>query len=135
MAQGKPPRGGQVTVRFVLSLILAFIGIFSLLALLVPGIDIFFQGKDPGPSLYSSLAFISFIFVLFNLVRTRRVFSLATVSPSNVLSIVKCTQCSFKQIKNFALGDYVAKSEGKCTQCGNPTLFVSGIFTEDRKKR
>ncbi len=135
MAQGKPPRGGQVTVRFVLSLILAFIGLFSLLALLVPGFDFIFQGKDPGPSLYSSLAFLTFVFVLFNIVRTRRVFSLAAVSPSNVISIVKCTQCSLKQLKNFALGDDVAKSEGKCTQCGNPTLFVSGIFTEDRKKR
>ncbi len=136
MAQGKPPGGGSVTVRFVLSLILAFVGLFSLLSLLT-GYDFIFQRKldDTGTSLYLSLAFVTFVFVLFNIVRTRRVFSLATVSPSNVLSIVKCTQCSFKQIKNFALGDYVAKSEGKCSQCGNPTLFVSGIFTEDRKKR
>jgi len=82
-----------------------------------------------------SLAFVTFLFVVFNIVRTRRGFSLTTVVPSKVLSVVQCTQCSFKQLKNFALGDYVTKAEGKCTQCGNQTLFVSGIFTEAGKKR
>ncbi|OLD05030.1 hypothetical protein AUG19_09550 [archaeon 13_1_20CM_2_54_9] len=136
MAQGKPPGGGSVTVRFVLSLILAFIGLFSLLALLT-GYDFIQQRRldDAGTSLYLSLAFVTFLFVVFNIVRTRRGFSLTTVVPSKVLSVVQCTQCSFKQLKNFALGDYVTKAEGKCTQCGNQTLFVSGIFTEAGKKR
>ncbi len=136
MAQGKPPGGGSVTVRFVLSLILAFVGLFSLIALLT-GYDFIQQRKldDGSMSLYLSLAFVTFVFVIFNIVRTRRGFSLARVAPSKVLSIVKCTQCSFKQFKNFAFGDYVAKAEGKCSQCGNQTLFVTGIFTEDTKKR
>ncbi len=137
MAQGKPPGGGSVTIRFVLSLILAFVGLFSLISLLTQK-DFIQGGKDldpAGQSLYLSLAFVTFLFVVFNIVRTRRGFSLTALAPSKVLSIVKCTQCSFKQFKNFALGDYVAKAEGKCSQCGNQTLFISGIFTEDSKKR
>lgn len=116
-------------------MILAFVGLFSLLALLT-GYDFLQQKKldDAGMSLYLSLAFVTFVFVIFNIVRTRRGFSLSAAVPSKVLSIVKCTQCSFKQIKNFTFGDYVAKAEGKCSQCGNQTLFVSGIFTEDTKK-
>ncbi len=133
MAQGKPPGGGSITVRFVLLLIMAFIGLFSLLALLIPEVDFIFHG-GAGNSLYYSVAFVTFVFVIFNIVRTRRGFSLTGVAPSKVLSIVKCTQCSFKQFKNFTFGDYVAKAEGKCSQCGNQTLFVTGIFTEDTKK-
>jgi len=86
VAQGKPPGGGSVTVRFVLSLILAFIGLFSLLALLT-GYDFIQQRRldDAGTSLYLSLAFVTFLFVVFNVVRTRRGFSLTTVVPSKVL--------------------------------------------------
>lgn len=135
MAQAKPPGGGSVTVRFILSLILAFVALYSLLALLT-GYDFIQQKRldDATGSVYLSVAFVTFLLVVFNLVRTRRGFGLAA-PPSKVLSIVKCTQCTFKQIKNFAIGDYVSKAEGKCSQCGNQSLFVSGIFAEDMKKR
>jgi|SRR6266568_5224722 len=54
----------------------------------------------------------------------------AGAAPNRVFEIVKCKQCSFKQIKNFALGDYVTKTLGLCTQCNTANLFIDGIYGE-----
>jgi len=85
--------------------------------------------------LWFSVVIVTLGFVSFSIVRVRRGFSLMPLPGAKMLSVVTCTQCSFKQMKSFALGDYVSKQEGKCTQCGNPTLFISGIFSEDTKKK
>ncbi len=66
--------------------------------------------------------------------RVRRGASMAGIPPK-VLSVVRCAQCSFKQIKSFAMGDYVFKAEGRCSQCGNESLFINGIYAEDLRKR
>ena len=71
-----------------------------------------------------------FGFVAFSLMRVRRSFALANPAPNRVFEIVKCKQCTFKQIKNFALGDYVAKTLGLCTQCNTANLFIDGIYGE-----
>ncbi len=85
--------------------------------------------------LYLSVTVFSFGFVMFTIVRTRRGFAISFLAPNKVLSVIRCAQCSFKQIKNFSLGDYVFKMAGTCTQCGNQTLFINEIYAEDLKKR
>ncbi len=85
--------------------------------------------------LYLSITVFSFGFVMLTIVRTRRGFAISFLAPNKVLSVIRCAQCSFKQIKNFSLGDYVFKMAGTCTQCGNQTLFINEIYAEDLKKR
>ncbi len=89
----------------------------------------------PSALLWFSVVIVTLGFVSFSILRVRRGFSLMPLASTKMLSVVLCSQCSFKQMKNFSLGDYVSKQEGKCSQCGNPTLFISGIFTEDLKKK
>ena len=89
----------------------------------------------PTALLYFSITVLSLGFVSFSVLRVRRGYSFSSLSNNKIMSVVLCTQCTFKQIKNFALGDYVFKQEGKCTQCGNQSLFINGIYSDDLKKR
>ncbi len=135
MSQARP-RGGSIIVRMILAIILGLIGVIALSALL--------SGNDPlqGGALdntrtliYLTMAFLSFAYLSFSIFRVRRSYTITGFTPIKVMSIVRCAQCSFKQIKNFTLGDYVFKATGNCTQCGNPSLFINGIYTDDTKKR
>lgn len=128
MSTGKP-RGGSQVLPTVIALILVVVGLITLnLGLSELSSDL------PTAILYLSVAIVSFGFVSFSLMRVRRGYSIPFLSNNRVLSVVLCTKCTFKQIKNFTLGDYVFKQEGKCTQCGNTSLFINGIYSESLKK-
>jgi len=99
------------------------------------GLGAWSDGDLPTALLYFSVVVVTLGFVSFSILRVRGGLSHIGVSKTRMLSVVLCSKCSFKQMKNFAVGDFVSKQEGKCTQCGNPTLFISGIFSEDLKKR
>ena len=116
-------------LRYALALVLLIIGVVTLNL----GLNSLSDGDLPSALLWFSVMIVSLGFVSFSVLRVRR--GLLPLSNTKMLSVVLCTKCSFKQMKNFALGDYVSKQEGKCTQCGNPTLFISGIYSEDLKKK
>jgi amino acid transporter len=127
MVQNRPPRGPSILVM-VISFILAVVGGFSLLAVL--------NTDDATLRLfYSLISLFSFTLVFLSLFRIRRRYSISTVVPYKVLSIVRCAQCSFKQLRNFTPGDYVDKTEGKCAQCGTGSLFINGIYSEGPPRR
>src|SRR5260370_7143950 len=69
-------------------------------------------------TLYFTVAVLSFGFVVLSVFRVRRGYALANPPPLKVMSIVKCPQCSFKQIKNFSVGDFVFKKLGMRTPFG-----------------
>jgi hypothetical protein len=86
-------------------------------------------------TLYFTVAVLSFGFVVLSVFRVRRGYALANPSPLKVMSIVKCPQCSFKQIKNFVVGDFVFKKLGMCTQCGVASLSITGIYYDGPTRR
>ncbi len=132
MSTGKP-RGGSQVLPTVIALIMVAVGLVTLNL----GFASLSSNDLATAILYFSVAVVSFGFVSFSVLRVRRGFGFGMpyLSNSKVMSVVKCTQCSFKQIKNFTFGDFVFKQEGKCTQCGNQTLFINGIYSEDLRKR
>ena len=85
--------------------------------------------------LYLTIAVLAFTFVVLSFTRMRRGIRIGAYTAPKVLSVVKCGQCSFKQIKNFALGDFVFKTLGKCTQCTTGDLSINGIYTEGPPKK
>ena len=86
-------------------------------------------------TLYFTVAVLSLGFVVLSVFRVRRGYALANPSPLKVMSIVKCPQCSFKQIKNFAVGDFVFKKLGMCAQCGVASLSITGIYYDGPTRR
>ncbi len=130
MSTGRPQGGSQIS-RMVIAFILVAVGLVTLNL----GLGSLYSGDLPTAILFFSVTVVSLGFVSFSVLRVRRGYSIPYLSHSKILSVVLCSQCSFKQMKNFALGDYVFKQEGKCSQCGNSTLFINGIFSEDLKKR
>ena len=127
MAQQRP-RSGPSLVLLVVSILLILFGFYTL--------NVAFAQSDYTLSvLYFMVAVLSFGFVAFSVLRVRRGIALANPAPNKVMEIVKCPQCSFKQIKNFTLGDYVTKTMGTCTQCNTATLFIDGIYGEGPQRR
>ncbi len=125
------PRSGPSIVLVIVSILLVIVGFYTLQL----GAFAFGNRQLDTAALYILVAILSLGFVTFSVLRVRRGYSVSYLTPHKVLSIVKCPQCSFKQIKNFAIGDYVFKTEGKCSQCGTGSLFIDGIFGEAPKHR
>jgi len=124
------PRGGTPIASMLVAVLLAIIGIVTLNM----GISELNAGHFEAALSYLSVTIFAFGFVTFSTLRRRRGYGTPYLTPSKVLSVVRCAQCSFKQIKNFAIGEFVFKAIGNCTQCGNPTLFINEIYAEDVKK-
>ena len=107
---------------------MAIVGIYT--------VGLAFSVVDPTLQiLYLTISVLAFTFVLLSFTRMRRGIRIGAFTPLKVLSIVKCGQCSFKQIKNFAAGDFVFKALGKCAQCTTGDLSISGIYTEGPPKK
>ena len=56
-----------------------------------------------------------------------------TVQP-NIVTVIECRKCGFKQIRKFAKEDYVLKNVGNCQKCNEPML-ITGIYAEETKKK
>ena len=124
------PRGGPSIGVMLISIVLIIIAFYTLnLALSTFSTDVTLA------TLYFTVAVLSFGFVVLSVFRVRRGYALANPAPLKVMSIVKCPQCSFKQIKNFAVGDFVFKKLGMCTQCGVASLSITGIYYDGPTRR
>jgi hypothetical protein len=131
VSQPRPRSGPSIGVMLI-SIVLIIIAFYTLnLAL-----GEFSTGNDVLlGTLYFTVAVLSFGFVVLSVFRVRRGYALANPAPLKVMSIVKCPQCSFKQIKNFAVGDYIFKRLGMCTQCGVANLSITGIYYDGPTRR
>ncbi len=129
MSQPRPRSGPSIGVMLI-SIVLIIIAFYTLnLALSTFSTDVTLA------TLYFTVAVLSFGFVVLSVFRVRRGYALANPAPLKVMSIVKCPQCSFKQIKNFAVGDYIFKRLGMCTQCGVANLSITGIYYDGPTRR
>jgi len=129
VAQPRPRSGPSIGVMLI-SIVLIIIAFYTLnLALSTFSTDVTLA------TLYFTVAVLSFGFVVLSVFRVRRGYALANPAPLKVMSVVKCPQCSFKQIKNFAVGDFVFKKLGMCTQCGVASLSITGIYYDGPTRR
>jgi len=129
VSQPRPRSGPSIGVMLI-SIALIIIAFYTLnLALSTFSTDVTLA------TLYFTVAVLSFGFVVLSVFRVRRGYALANPAPLKVMSIVKCPQCSFKQIKNFAVGDFVFKKLGMCTQCGVASLSITGIYYDGPTRR
>ncbi|TMI47391.1 hypothetical protein E6H20_10925 [Candidatus Bathyarchaeota archaeon] len=129
MSQPKPRSGSSLVITIVAA-VMAVVGLYTIgLALNTPELDPTLQ------ILYITIAVLAFAFVFRSFTRMRRGIRIRAYSPPKVLSVVTCGPCSFIQIKNFSLGDFVFKTLGKCTQCTTGELSINGIYTEGPPKK
>lgn len=124
------PRSGPSVGLMIISIALVLLGFYTLNVALATLPNDFTLG-----TVYFVVAILSFGFVAFSIVRVRRGYALANPAPNKVLSIIRCRNCNFKQLKTFALGDYVTKTLGMCTQCNVANLFIDGIYGEGSPRR
>ena len=65
---------------------------------------------------------------------TRRLRINKQITPPNIVTVIECRKCGFKQIRKFSKGDYVLKSVENCQKCNEPML-ITGIYMEEVKKK
>ncbi len=121
------PRSGLSLATLAVALVLILVALFIVPMLLGSQLTLY--------DLYLVGGVVVFGFMALFILRMRRSFALANPAPNRVFEVVKCRQCSFKQIKNFTIGDYVTKTLGMCSQCNVANLFIDGIYGEPPQRR
>ncbi len=81
---------------------------------------------------YSMLGAIGVLFILVILFRAMG--RMSVPQPSKTLSMLQCTKCAFKKIRDFQLGDYIPKSEGECPNCKGP-FIIEEIYPEPKPQK
>jgi len=50
-----------------------------------------------------------------------------------VFTLIQCSSCDFKNIRDFEKGDYILKATGACPKCSGSS-FISSIYREVEEK-
>jgi len=81
---------------------------------------------------YSMLGAIGILFIL--LILFRAMGKVSVPQPSKTLTMLQCTKCAFKKVRDFQLGDYIPKSEGECPNCKGP-FIIDEIYPEPKPQK
>ncbi|OYT55809.1 MAG: hypothetical protein B6U77_00965 [Candidatus Hecatellales archaeon ex4484_218] len=112
----------------LLLLILLIIFVFMLL-----GRSLFSNSQmQPENSTMMFLGFLGILLIVFALLRllTR----VPTPTQKITLTVLQCTKCAFKSIRNFQVGDYIPKIVGNCPSCGGP-FRIEAIYVEEKTQK
>lgn len=55
------------------------------------------------------------------------------VPSEKILTIIGCSNCDYREERNFVEGDYVFKELGPCKKCSGPS-YIIGIYSITTKK-
>ncbi len=119
----------KISIFFMVA-ILAML-IMSLIALIFAIEAYVTQGSIDVMNMVLSVSTIALsIYLLFQM--KKRSLSLE-IETAKVLTVIQCTKCNYKNIKDFEKGDYVLKEAGSCPKCDGK-LLVYSIFREVKEK-
>ncbi len=93
------------------------------------GLDAYLSGQIANSMTYFILGLFGIFFVLLMASRFAERFS--GIPPRVTLTLLQCTSCAFKSIRNFQMGDFVPKPMGTCPSCGGP-FIVESIYSEEK---
>lgn len=50
--------------------------------------------------------------------------------PREVVTLVECGKCGYREERPYEPGDYFFKEKGKCPKCGGP-LYIAGVYVKE----
>ncbi|WP_309493500.1 hypothetical protein [Candidatus Hecatella orcuttiae] len=122
---GKP--APKSPVGLLLLLLIAFLAVFFLFS----GIA---QYMEVGPRESTGSLLLGLLGILFLVLMVSRILGQMSLPPPKVtLTLLQCSQCAFKSLRNFQLGDFIPKPMGSCPSCGG-TMMVEAIYPEEEKR-
>lgn len=83
---------------------------------------------------YGVMASVGTVLALSSITQMRRRMAVLHNLAVRVLSTVLCSNCGFKVIRSFSVGDFVTKEVGQCQQCQGK-MRVDIIYAEDAKTK
>lgn len=83
---------------------------------------------------YLLIGFIGLALSTYMLLQTRRRMQRFTLETQPINTTIVCSQCGFKNVRNFERGDFILKELGQCTKCEGTTM-ISAIYREVKEKR
>ena len=103
------------------------------LAMVIVTVHLVLMYVNTGSDSYMNFLIISGLFtayIFYSLVRLYRI----RIVAYDYFEEIRCTSCDYKEIVRARKGDYIYKELGRCGKCGEGTLFVAGIFREERRR-
>lgn len=82
---------------------------------------------------YGIMALVGTMLAISSITQMRRRMIVLQSLATRVLSVVLCSNCGFKVVRTFNVGDYVTKEVGQCQQC-QAAMRVDSIYSEEQKK-
>jgi hypothetical protein len=127
---------GDEPVRRVSSFYLAIILVTFILSLIA--LYIAFGNIVNQTDLWSSYSFLAVgLFGLalsgYLLMQTRSRPVQKILELPRVLTTLECSNCDFKNVRDFQKGDYIFKDNGPCQKC-EKTMKITAIYREAKKK-
>jgi len=109
-------------------ILLVIIGVLSAF-FIIRGFDAYIGGQFANSMGYFLLGLFGVSFILLMVNRFAGKFGV--IPPRVTLTLLQCTSCAFKSIRNFQLGDYIPKPMGACPSCGGP-FIIEAIYSQER---
>lgn len=126
MGEGKARR---ISIFFITVILVMLV--MSLVALMLAVETYVTQGNIDVMNTILSVSTIALsIYLLFQM--RKRTLSL-DFEALKVLTVIQCTKCNYRNVKDFEKGDYILKEVGSCPKCDG-TLLIYSIFREVKEK-
>jgi hypothetical protein len=94
-----------------------------------------FQRGSTGFSYQLMIGMLGLMTSFYAVAQFMKWFGISQQTPTpNIVTVIECRKCGFKQIRKFVKGDYVFKSVDNCQKCNEPML-ITGIYAEELKKK
>ena len=94
-----------------------------------------FQSGSPDYLTQLTTGIFGAVSSVYMLTRFMKRFRVPQQPPTpNIVTVIECKKCGFKQIRKFTKDDYVFKSIENCLKCNEPML-ITGIYAEETKKK
>ncbi|MCX8176541.1 MAG: hypothetical protein N3E48_04860 [Candidatus Bathyarchaeota archaeon] len=75
-----------------------------------------------------------FLFLILFTLLIRSLTKAQPKPPQKVLTLIQCTKCAFKSVRDFQVGDYIPKVAGSCPNCGS-IFQIEAIYVEEPVKK
>ena len=108
-------------------LLFTTIAIISTILALTMLVILLYEGiKEP----YFMINMILLSLALFSTYNAIKYYRVKQPKPSKVMSLLRCYECNYRELREAKKGEYVYKNMGECPKCGSNRYYIERIYLE-----
>ncbi|RLE65021.1 MAG: hypothetical protein DRN53_00370 [Thermoprotei archaeon] len=115
----------QIRKRWII--LFTTIAIASMIMTLAMLIVLIYEGvREP----YFTINLILLGLALFSTYNALKYYKFKPPKPSKVMSLIRCYECNYRELREPKSGDYIYKNVGECPKCGSNRYYIERIYLE-----